>query len=437
MSWHFYESCQCHKGARNPQSGYDSIVLVERASRRPDRVWSRLFFALLLTIGFSAFLVGCIFVATLFAPAREPRAKNNDQPVVMRPISSDSWQQNRGNAPNNNSKTIQPTKEAQAKVATQEKKKEKEVIPKGQVVDTPKGNNQVDENSKYLSESNNAVKKETRAKEQTAFYKNAMNRRTEKKVTEGVGNDSVERPILVGNQGLAADDTPFKEASPKLAMKIPDTQKRDELKVKTSPLEGPGLAVTNRDESDEMKGNSNRLQLTPGATATDDGSAGRIGQAGVLNLIPSSSVLDSISGAAANDDLKNEEEGEGTYLNTREWKHASFFNRVKKSVGQTWNPVRELSKRDPTGSIYGARDRDTLLSITLDARGNLRDAFVEKSSGLDFLDLEAIRAFERAQPFMNPPPGMLDENNMIQFKFGFSLTMGGSGGFQLFRRGNE
>ena len=55
--------------------------------------------------------------------------------------------------------------------------------------------------------------------------------------------------------------------------------------------------------------------------------------------------------------LDNVDEGEGTYLNTKEWKYASFFNRVKQSVSQQWNPGQQLRLRDPTGNIYGGRDR--------------------------------------------------------------------------------
>jgi len=50
-------------------------------------------------------------------------------------------------------------------------------------------------------------------------------------------------------------------------------------------------------------------------------------------------VLDKITGAAANDHLQDVDEGDGTYLNTKEWKFASFFNRVKQSVSQQWNPA--------------------------------------------------------------------------------------------------
>jgi TonB family protein len=153
----------------------------------------------------------------------------------------------------------------------------------------------------------------------------------------------------------------------------------------------------------------------------------------VLTLLPSPAVLDRIAGAAANDHLQDVPEGEGTFLSTREWRYASFFNRVKQSVGQAWAPQGQLRLRDPSGSIYGGRDRYTVLTVTLDEGGRLKDAFVEKSSGVDFLDLEAIKAFERAAPFPNPPPGLLASDQTIRFQFGFFLELTGRPGMRLFR----
>lgn len=201
-----------------------------------------------------------------------------------------------------------------------------------------------------------------------------------------------------------------------------------------STLDGPGLAVSNRTEKEEIKGNSKRLNLQQGAPGEGEvASAGRAGAPGTLNLMPSSAVLDKVSGAAANDHLQDVAEGEGTFLNTREWKYASFFNRVKQSVGQQWQPGNVLRQRDPTGNVYGGRDRNTVLTVTLDQTGRLKDAFVEKSCGLDFLDLEAVKAFERAQPFPNPPPGLLATDQTIRFQFGFYLELTGRPGMRLFR----
>ena len=64
--------------------------------------------------------------------------------------------------------------------------------------------------------------------------------------------------------------------------------------------------------------------------------------------MPSSAALDKIIGAAPNDHL-DVDQGEGTFLNTREWKYATFFNRVKQAVGRNWDPNEPLRQRDPTG----------------------------------------------------------------------------------------
>src|SRR5262249_47875676 len=153
----------------------------------------------------------------------------------------------------------------------------------------------------------------------------------------------------------------------------------------------------NRSETAEVVGNSNRfkIQRGDGASGEEEPSAGRRGAPGIANLLPSMSVLDKISGAAPNDHLAEVEEGDGTFLNTKEWKYSSFFNRVKQGVGMQWDPGTQLRQRDPTGNIYGGRDRYTILNVTLTDHGMVKNIYVEKSCGLDFLDLEAIAAFQR------------------------------------------
>ncbi len=359
--------------------------------------------------------------------------KNNGRPVTLRGLTAEQFAKNRGEAPPPN------VRDERKVIARNEKKAEEkkpEVAPKGQVVATAPGNDQVDPNAKYVSETNNAVKKESRAKEQTAFYKNAMPQRTAPKSLNGEGTDASEKAQLNGNNGVGQDDRPLREKveQQKLTIEIPDVKARSEVAMRESATKGPGLEVGNREETEAVKGNSQRFKLQRGApNAGEEASAGRVGQPGVANLLPSPAVLDKITGAAANDHLRDVDEGEGTYLNTREWKYASFFNRVKQSVGQQWNPQETMRLRDPTQQIYGGKDRYTLLAITLAADGHLKDAYVEKSSGLDFLDLEAVKAFERAQPFPNPPPGILASDQTVHFQFGFFLEMSGRPGMRLFR----
>src|SRR5918912_1221121 len=121
-------------------------------------------------------------------------------------------------------------------------------------------------------------------------------------------------------------------------------------RTSTNPQEGTG---TDSVDKAQVAGNKG---------IGEDVSQGRAGQRGVANLRPSPAVLDKITGAAANDHLADVDEGEGTYLNTKEWKYASFFNRVKQSVGMHWNPGDLLRKRDPTGNMFGGRDRYTMVN---------------------------------------------------------------------------
>lgn len=387
---------------------------------------------MLAIVGHVLFVALLLFVSMLKLNVPElTNKKITRRPVVMRPISSQQWAQNRGEQ-----KAQSKSELAKNTAKAAEKKKEKPVEknPTGQVVDVAPGNDEVDPNAKYLAESNNAVKKETRAKDQTAFYRNAAPKRTSPNPHEGEGKDAVDKAQLAGNDGMGNDDRPLKDkAEQKQMLEIPTQKQRSEVAMREK-TDGPGAEVDNRKEAAGIEGNSNRLKIQPGAAGGEDASAGRAGLPGVSNLMPSPAVLDKISGAAANDHLADAEEGDGTYLNTKEWKYASFFNRVKQSVGMHWDPGAPLRQRDPTGNIYGGRDRYTVLNVTLTDRGNVKEIFVEKSSGLDFLDLEAIKSFERAQPFPNPPPGLITADAKVQFSFGFFLEMSGQPRMRLFRQ---
>ncbi|MGQ0506115.1 MAG: cell envelope integrity protein TolA [Myxococcaceae bacterium] len=367
---------------------------------------------------------------------KPPPSRGNPSSVAMRPISADQWAKNRGQrAPDSAQKT--PLAKAQEKKPEEKKAQAK---PQGQVVDVAPGNNEEDPEAKYLAESSNKVKKETKAKEQTAFYRNAMPNRTTTTPQEAAGNDNVEKAQVAGNNGVGNDDRPVREAGErKNVFEVPDTKRRDEVAMRTDPFGlGPGANVANKAESAEVQGNSNRLKIQPGTQGggAEESSAGKKGQAGVLTLVPSMAVLDKIAGAAPNDHLGDVDEGNGTFLNTKEWKFASFFNRVKQSVGMHWDPGTVLRRRDMTGNIYGGRDRYTVLNVTLTERGTVKEIFVEKSSGLDFLDLEAIQSFERAQPFPNPPPGLIASDSTVRFSFGFFLEMGDGARMRLFRQAN-
>ena len=405
------------------------MLLVPRPNATRDQRWLRAGLAFGFAIAGHAVLVFVLlFLSHLKLDTPPLKRTRVDRPVSFRPLSASQFDQNRGkDAP------ALAMREPKKRLEKPKEKKVPEQAP-GQVVDVAPGNGEVSPDAKFAAETNNTVKKETRAKEQTAFYRNAMPRRTSTKAIDTKGSDPVEAAIVSGNNGVGQDDRPLRETPKAMALEIPNQQAKSELAIRAPTAGGVGPVVANRAEVEAMKGNSKRLNLQLGATGAEpDGSEGRAGAEGAVNLIPSPAVLDSISGAAANDHLQDVDEGDGTFLNTREWKYASFFNRVKQSVGQQWNPNAQLRLRDPTLQVYGGRDRQTLLQVTLTADGHLKEAWVERSSGLDFLDLEAVKAFERAQPFPNPPSGLIASDQTVRFQFGFYLEMSGRPGLRLFR----
>lgn len=412
------------------------ILLPRERSSRQAGLKRGLLATLLAIVGHGLFVVILLFLSLLHLHVPEEKRMASNSAVMLRGLSSEQWAKNRGEAPKVDNKDS--PQQAQRDRPEQKKvEKKPPPTPPGQVVAVAPGNGQEDPNAKYAAETSNKVKKETRAKEQTAFYRNAMPQRTSNKPNEGNGSDSVDKAQVSGNNGIGQDDRPLREGAQKMVVEVPDIKKRSEIAMRETNPNGAGVDVSNRSETEAVQGNSKRLKIQPGSEGGgEEESAGRAGQPGVANLLPSPAVLDKIVGDAANDHLKDVEEGDGTYLNTKEWKYASFFNRVKQSVGQHWNPGGQLRVRDPTGNIYGGRDRYTVLNVTLNQEGRVREIFVEKSCGLDFLDLEAIQSFERAQPFPNPPPGLVQADSSVKFQFGFFLEMSGSPRMHLFRSSN-
>ena len=167
------------------------------------------------------------------------------------------------------------------------------------------------------------------------------------------------------------------------------------------------------------------------------GSEGPVGTPGQKRpqIMPTPEMLQRAigKGGGSMDYLKDVDDGDATALNSKKWKHAPFFNRVKRQVADQWHPEMVYVRHDPNGNVYGVKDRVTVLRIHLLPDGKLAGWTVLQSSGVDFLDDEAIDAFKKAAPFPNPPKDLVESDGQIHFNFAFIFELSGHGSLKVYK----
>ncbi|MCK6552229.1 TonB family protein [Myxococcota bacterium] len=414
-------------------------------------------------------LVGLPLLGALGWYLQGARDAAKERPVKVVTLSAEQWSRNRRTsdaaprAPATPSKADALTRAKPLDGATEQPASPKEPErPKpeeklsGRVVDVPPtADDTPAPDAKYLAKYNTRVEKETTARVEDLDLK-------AKRVTNR--RQSLERPTPtpgaiatpnVSMKGNGATETPApdaKDAKGDLAAKrkfifeMPDLMRRDAVKLDPGLDLGLGRHVASRVGSEEMRGNSDRLRLQMGTGDDDEdadgdgaakGSADGEGEKPLPTLaaiMPAFGVPGAMAGAPK-DHVDGLPEGDGTFLNAREFKYATFFLRVRDSVASYWegSVTSEYRRRDPTGNIYGTRDRATVLRVELNREGRLSDVRIEQTSGVDFLDHVAVDAFKRAGPFPNPPAGLVEEDGAIRFNFQFVVTMNSRGGFDVFR----
>jgi len=302
-------------------------------------------------------------------------------------------------------------KQDEQRKAEEEKKEVESVKAPGQVIDlpTPREEKRPDD-ARFVSEHDSSVEHETR--KYGRFEDNARQ-------GDHNGTASVPRPAQTAGDG-------------RLAMRTPDLGKFLRGPATPGPTARagrPGSAYGVPDPGHLEQGGvipelgSDSL-LRPGGGGTKGGT----GPA----LMPSDEQLARAIGGGTQDHLKDIDDGDETALNSKRWRFASFFNRVKRQVAEHWHPDEVYRQRDPTGAVYGRRNRYTELRIQLKPDGRLSNVALAQPSGLEFLDDEAVEAFKEAEPFPNPPRQLI-ENGTINFGFGFLFDLNGPPQMRWFR----
>ena len=129
---------------------------------------------------------------------------------------------------------------------------------------------------------------------------------------------------------------------------------------------------------------------------------------------------DSIGEASSNDYIDDVPLGDMTKLNTREFKYYGFYYRIKQSLEQYWGyevrkKVEKLLRR---GKRPFNTESMTFLSISINKKGQIVDVIIKSASGFREFDEAAIESFNKAGPFPNPPEGML-KNGIARIEWGF------------------
>ncbi len=126
----------------------------------------------------------------------------------------------------------------------------------------------------------------------------------------------------------------------------------------------------------------------------------------------------------AQDYIKGFKESERTVLNTKEYVFYGYFQRIRQRLDLAW----DRSLKEQIGKIYRrgrqlASDMEhiTRVVVTLNATGEITRVQVIEASGTEDLDEAAVKAFNQAGPFPNPPKGIVDAQGKIQISWDFIL----------------
>jgi TonB family protein len=337
-------------------------------------------------------------------------------------------------------KILAELERAEEKAREEEVKKEVESTESpGQVVELPKPvEERRPDKARFAAEHDSSVEKETR-----------KHGRFNEKARQGddKGEETASRPPTPptppSRPRPPTPPTPPEATPGALAMRTPGDPRNQP--APEAPSTRPEAMTPGEDGPEKPQDQEGalapggRVQLQPRLATPPPGggpSAATPPAPGTPPLVPSHQQMARAIGGGTQDHLKDVDEGESTALNAKKWKFATFFNRVKQQVREHWRPADVYRRRDPTGAIYGNKDRYTLLRVQLKPDGSLANVVLETPSGIEFLDDEAIEAFRQAQPFPNPPPQLVDPTGTISFRFGFYFELSGAPKFKIFRYGS-
>lgn len=125
-----------------------------------------------------------------------------------------------------------------------------------------------------------------------------------------------------------------------------------------------------------------------------------------------------------NDYIEDVPLGDFTKLNTQEFEFYGFYNRIRQRLELFWGTnIQEQAKKimKQGRSIASDTNHVTSLDIFLNDKGEIVEVNVNSPSGVRELDNAAVRTFNQAGPFPNPPAGMI-KNGKARISWSFVVN---------------
>lgn len=127
---------------------------------------------------------------------------------------------------------------------------------------------------------------------------------------------------------------------------------------------------------------------------------------------------------AGGDFVKGLEESTETALNTKEFVFFGYFQRIRSQLDQAWQPIlrKQIEGMFRRGRrLASEMEYLTKTVVVLNNKGEVIQVKVLEESGTRALDDAAVKAFNQAGPFPNPPGGLADSNGNISIRWDFLL----------------
>lgn len=142
---------------------------------------------------------------------------------------------------------------------------------------------------------------------------------------------------------------------------------------------------------------------------------------GLQDPVPASHAATDIRGAPQND-LLDVEVGDQVALNAKEYLYAGYLNRIRRLVNFYWE--QNLDNL-PRGTPLAKSSYTTAVEVVLTSTGALEHVSVSKASGADVMDDCVVRAFQMAEPFPNPPDGLIEKDGRVYLPpMSFTVRLG-------------